>query len=89
MFASMAVQEHLIELQDRAAVIDPFVQRVTGHSLRRGLVTELHELGYSAIQIAQQTRHKDVGQVARYTEKLDLEKADWGTALFGNASVAV
>ena len=41
--------------------------RITGHSLRRGMIATLVDAGYDAVVIAQWSRHEDVKMVALYS----------------------
>ena len=63
---------HLAELS--GAITDPVaLKQTSGHSLRRGFVTDAARRGQTAVQIQKVTRHTDLAALARYVGQLQAE----------------
>lgn len=56
---------------------------VSGHSLRRGFVTQAILRGVDVVQISKMTRHANVQMIAVYADKVLARQADWTSHLFG------
>lgn len=70
--------QHVDSVVKRAAELAGVagVERISGHSLRAGMATELARAGANTLQIKQVTRHKSADMVARYVRRAGSETAD-------------
>lgn len=79
--------DRLNELAHEAQVFGPGNERkyadVTGHSLRRGFVTQAILRGTDAVMISKITRHANVQMISTYADSVLARKADWTSYLFG------
>ena len=79
---ALATEAELFGSTDSAATKKSY-ERVSGHSLRRGFVTTAILQGMDVIQIAKQTRHKNLQSLTVYADKVLASKTDWAAALYG------
>jgi integrase len=80
--------ERLADLAMVCEVFGPGKERkydlVSGHSLRRGFVTQAIMRGVDVVQISKVTRHANVQMIALYADKILAREADWTSYLFGD-----
>ncbi len=62
---------------------------VSGHSLRRGFVTQAILRGQDAVTISKHTRHRNVQMIATYADEVLALEADWQSHLFGGSDLLV
>lgn len=68
-----ATVAHIIQRCAKAAKLEG---HVSGHSLRAGFVTDAVAAGADVLEIARQTRHKDLNQLKKYIRELDPFKGN-------------
>ena len=60
------------------------LERITGHSLRRGFVTHAILQGMALLVLAKHTRHKNIAMLATYADEVLLMKnTDWAALMYG------
>jgi len=89
--STQAWSDHLRDLAVQAQVFgeDGDYRRVSGHSTRRGYVTSALLAGIAATKVAKQTRHKNLNEIQRYADELELLRGTnsvdilvgWGSAI--------
>ena len=73
----------LVKARAKAAGMD--VSRISGHSLRAGLMVSARELGADLLDLAEHARHKDLKTTRGYTKGADRFKGVAGKDVFGDS----